>query len=298
MAIINGMYIHVVDESASWEVTATSHPVESGLPLTDTVVARALSLSLSGKIVDYGNVKASEVITKLKQWQSSGSLIEYQGNEIASGMQIRSLETDRPNTVYGGADFSMELVQVRIAKSAYVPKKTNTSTSTGGTTAQKTEAKKPENLNIKVGDVVVFKGGPVYSSSDAKKAAANRNRSTCKVTKISTASYSVHQYHLISNDGGKVYGWVDKKNIEGKASTSTSGKTNAGTQQTKSSSKSSSKKAVYHKVKKGDTVWALVRKYKTGKSESWVISNNPKAFSRKGDARTLQIGKKLLMGYK
>ena len=287
MAIINGLYIHVIDESASREVDATSHAVESGLPLTDTVSLKPLNISLSGKIVDYGNVKASEVIAKLKKWQASGSLVEYRGNEIASSMQIRSLETDRPNTIYGGAEFSMELVEVRIAKSSYVPKKTST-------TAKKTEAKKSENLEIKVGSVVVFKGGGVYRSSDAKKAAATRGRSTCKVTIISKASYSVHQYHLISTDGGKVYGWVDLKNIEGAETTGTSGKTNAGTQQTKAGSK----KEVYHTVKKGDTVYALVNKYKTGKSVSWVINNNPKAFSRKGDATTLQIKKKLLMGYK
>ena len=93
-----------------------------------------------------------------------------------------------------------------------------------------------------------------------------------------------------------VYGWVDKSNIEGVASTSTSGTTNAGTQQVKNGSGS----AVYHTAKKGDTVWSLVNnKYKNlGKSVSWVINNNPKAFSRKGDATTLQIGARLLMGYK
>ncbi len=289
MAIINGLYVHVTDESISRDVNATSHPVESGIPLTDTVKAQALALSLSGKIVDFGTTKADSVIAKLKKWQDTGGLIEYRGRNVASSMQIRSFETSHPNTNSGGADFSMELTQVRIAKSAYVPKKESTK-------KKETAAKKPENIEIKVGDKVVFKGGPVYKSSDAKKAAANRNRSTCKVTIINTRSWSVHSYHLISEDGGKVYGWVDKKNIEGTAATGTSGKTNAGTQQTKTGSK----KAVYHTVKKGDTVWTLVnKKYKNlGKSVSWVIENSPDAFSRKGDATTLRTGRKLLMGYK
>ena len=40
-------------------------------------------------------------------------------------------------------------------------------------------------------------------------------------------------------------------------------------------------------------------KYKhLGKSCQWVIDNSPSAFSRKGDATTLQIGARLLMGYK
>ena len=288
MAIINGLYVHVVNESVSRGVEATSHPVESGIPITDTVKAKAISLSLGGKIVDYGDKKAAEVIAKLKSWHDSGYLIEYKGRNHLSSLQIRSFDTEHPNTNNGGADFSMELVQVRIAKSAYVPKKSSE-------TEQKAAAKK-DTSKIAVGSTVIFKGGPVYVSSDAKKAAATRGRSTCKVTLISTKSWSIHQYHLISTDGGKVYGWVDGSNIEGVESTGTSGKTNAGTQQTKGGSQS----AVYHTVKKGDTVWALVNgKYKhLGKSCQWVIDKNPSAFSRKGDATTLQIGKRLLMGYK
>lgn len=287
MAILNGLYIHVVRESASREVQATSHPVEDGLPLTDTVKTKALSIKLSGKIVDYDAMKASQVIAKIKSWHESGSLITFRGRNVASNMQIRSFDTDHPNTNSGGADFSMTLEQVRIAKSAYVPKKDST---------KEKEAAAKKNVVLAVGAKVVFKGGSVYVSSDAKKAAATRSRSTCKITKISTASWSVHPYHLISTDGGKVYGWVDKKNIEGVQSTSTSGTTNAGTQQISKGSGT----AVYHTVKKGDTVWALVnKKYANlNKSVSWVINNNPGAFSRKGDATTLQIGKKLLMGYR
>lgn len=224
MAILNGLYIHVVDESMERKVDATSHPVEEGIPTTDTVKAKANVISLSGKIVDYGTMKASQVISKIEAWKEAGTLLLYQGRNVASSMQIRSFDTDHPNTVSGGADFSMTLEQVRIAKSAYVPKKASDK--------KKETAAKADTSKIKVGDKVIFKGGPVYVASDAAKASATRNRSTCKVTKISTKSWSVHQYHLISTDGGKVYGWVDKKNIERIKSTSTSGKTNAGTKQT------------------------------------------------------------------
>lgn len=62
---------------------------------------------------------------------------------------------------------------------------------------------------------------------------------------------------------------------------------------------------VYHTVKKGDCIWNLVTKqYKTLKPKysktmdkcNWVMQQNPSAFSRKGDFRTLQIGKKILIG--
>ena len=79
------------------------------------------------------------------------------------------------------------------------------------------------------------------------------------------------------------------------------------TQQKKTNSDGS---YVYHTVKKGDTVWALVAASKapyknlnrptiSGKSYSacnWVMAMNPSAFSRKGDFGTLQIGKKIIVG--
>lgn len=224
MAILNGLYIHVVDESMSRQVEATSHPVEEGIPTTDTVKLKAPSISLGGKIVDYGTVKADEVISKIQSWQEAGTLLLYKGRNVASSMQIRTFDTDHPNTNSGGADFTLTLEQVRIAKSAYVPKKASDT--------EKESAAKTDVSSVKVGDKVIFKGGPVYVSSDAQKKAATRGRSTCKVTKISTKSWSIHQYHLISEDGGKVYGWVDKGNIECIPPPITSGETDAGTQQT------------------------------------------------------------------
>lgn len=286
MAILNGIYLHVVTENGEREVDATSHPVETGIPITDTVRAKALTISISGKIVDYGNTKAAEVVSKLRHWQSTGALLDYHGRNIASNLQIRGLSTDHPNTNYGGADFSMELTQVRIAKSAYDPTATDANTPPPTIEPEK----------IQVGMKVVFKGGPVYKSSDAKKKAATRKRSTCKVTKISKLEYSIHQYHLKSTDGKKVNGWVDEELIEAPPATGTGIKTHAGTQQGTGTSGT----AVYHKVKKGNTVYNLVtKKYSyLGSSVQWVMDNNPGAFSTPGDATTLQVGKKLLMGYK
>lgn len=286
MALINNLYVFVEDEDVSRDINSTTHPVEKGLPITDTIRSEPLVISLKGKIVQTGNVKASKILSKIIQLQKSGSLIKYSGRNVASNMQIQSFNSSHPYTNAGGLDFDMELKEVRIAKSAY-----DGSKNTGNKTAKNT------NTKIEVGSIVIFKGGAVYKSSDAKTAAARRGRSTCKVTIISTKSYSVHQYHLISNDGGKVYGWVDKSNIETIGSGKTASTTKSGTQQVSSSG---NKKAVYHTVKKGDTVWGLVNNnYKElGTSVQWVIDKNPSAFSRKGDARTLQVGKKLLMGYK
>lgn len=210
MAVLNGMYIHVVDEKVDKGVEAPSHPVEEGIGTTDLVRVNPVTVSLSGKIVDYSAMKSNEVLAKINSLMASGSLISYRGRNVIGNMIIRSFSTSHPNTNSGGADFDMELQEIRIAKSAYVPKKSTT-------------------------------------------------------TKAKTAAT-----------------------------------TNAGTQQVKTSSKTNTKTAVYHPVKQGDTVWALVNNsYKNlGSTCQWVIDNNPSAFSKKGDATTLKVGARLLMGYK
>ena len=285
MALINGIYVFVEKESVSRSIESTSHPTEEGLPITSTIKSNPIEISLSGRIVDNDKYDANTTRAKLHDLMKEGSLITYQGRNLASEMQIQSFDSDHDNRVWGGLTFTMTLKQVRIAKSSYTKKETTTS-------AQRKE--KQQSPKLEVGAIVVFTGGNVYVSSDATKPAANRGRSTCKITIINERSWAKHPYHLISTDGGMVYGWVDKANIEGVPSTSTGSKSNAGTQQV-SEGKGTE---VIHTVKKGDTVWSLVNKYKTGLSCQQVIDNNPKAFSRPGDATTLQIGAKLVMGKK
>lgn len=65
---------------------------------------------------------------------------------------------------------------------------------------------------------------------------------------------------------------------------------------------------VYHTVKKGDCIWSLciTGPYKNLKPSyskpmdkcRWVMSQNQSAFSRRGDFRTLQIGRKIYVGYR
>lgn len=295
MALLNNLYIFVVKEDVNEDVESTSHPVESGLEITDTVRRKPTSISLSGYIVDAGSLKAQEIRASINKLKNEGSLIKYVGNNVVSDMQIQSFRTGYANTTWGGMSFTMELKEVRIAKSAYQPPQQQQPSNSGSNSGSTTTPKPNTATEIKKGSTVVFKGGSVYVSSDAKKAAANRGRSTCTVQNINTKSWAKHPYHLISKDGGKVYGWVDKKDIEGVTTNTTAGKTNGGTQQVTQKSN----KPVYHTVKSGDTIWSLVtKKYKSlGKSSQWVIDNNPKAFAKKGKANTLQVGKKLLMGY-
>lgn len=71
---------------------------------------------------------------------------------------------------------------------------------------------------VKVGNIVQFKGGPVYISSMAAEPTVTRGASKCKCT---IANSNAHPYHLISQDGARVYGWVNASDVEGETVTTT-----------------------------------------------------------------------------
>lgn len=92
---------------------------------------------------------------------------------------------------------------------------------------------------VKVGNIVQFKGGPVYISSSAAEPTVTRGASKCKCT---IANSNAHPYHLISQDGKKVYGWVNAEDVEGETVT-----------EKKTASKKSEKRAF-----KGTEIHAMV----------------------------------------
>lgn len=69
-----------------------------------------------------------------------------------------------------------------------------------------------DNTKIKIGDIVQFKGGNVYGSSDIATATVVKGKSRCKITNVS--ENGKHPYHLISEDKEGVYGWVNSKDVE------------------------------------------------------------------------------------
>lgn len=213
MAFINGLYIFVDSEDTAEDVEGSSHSVEQGIDITDTVKQTPEEISISGTIVDYSVGKidytAKDTRQSLRAIKNAGTLVTYSnGDEILTSMQILGFSTSRSKDVAGGYTYSMTLKKVRIVKNAYVAQ--NTATKDGG----KQQVDKGENDNV------------------------------------------------------------------------------------------------YYTVKKGDCVAALVAEpkapYKNLKREgaksgywgacNWVMEKNPSAFSRKGDFRTLQIGKKILLG--
>ena len=222
MAYINDVYVHVVNESVNRDVLLTTHPTEIGIDLTDTVKAKALVLSLSGLLANTAELKASEALTKLNSMKNNGTIVNYIGRNVINQLQIASFTTSHPNTVSGGCSFELTLQEARIAQNSFV------APSAPEQAVPPANPKPPETADITVGSVVVFKGGSVYTSSDAAKPAATRGRSTCKVTIVNN---NKHGLHLISTDGGKVYGWCDRGNVEMTGGGQTNTQSKAGTQQ-------------------------------------------------------------------
>ena len=85
---------------------------------------------------------------------------------------------------------------------------------TAGGQAQNTQTTaQNSHKSVSKGDTVTFTGGPVYKSSTAAQAAANKNVSSrCKVTAVNEKG--THPYHCVSQDGKGIYGWVDKKSVK------------------------------------------------------------------------------------
>ena len=69
---------------------------------------------------------------------------------------------------------------------------------------------KTQSLMFKVGDIVQFTSGAVYNSSTSHVPTHSRGKSRCKVTQVANAR---NPYHLISEDGAGVHGWVEAVDV-------------------------------------------------------------------------------------
>jgi hypothetical protein len=204
MGFINDLYILAETETVDWDYTTTTHPTETGMPLASTVQKKPTVVSLTGKIVDVDNRTARGIIGRIKNWQKMGWLNTYTGQcGQFRNMQIQDFSADFTHKNNGGADFTMTLQEVRIVESAYVKPLASTI--------------KPVKVDAAVvpaiGDRVTFAGGNVYVASDSKKPASVRPKSTCKITKISNYTWTLHKYHLESTDNAGVCGWVDASKV-------------------------------------------------------------------------------------
>lgn len=161
----------------------------------------------------YKNLKAVKWYRDtLESWKNNGTVIQLiiPAMDINKKMKIRTFQGD-----YEGQELDfyydiafkeyVKLTQVKVEAKKYIvvkkrdPKPVSKPSTGGGNPA------------IKKGDKVRFKGGPVYVSSDAGRAAVNRGAADCNCTIVNS---NAHPYHLIHYSGDMVYGWVNASDCQ------------------------------------------------------------------------------------
>ena len=120
MALLNEHYIFVIDEEVRRGVSISEHPVESGLDITDNVKRNPKVILINGQIV---GKNATQIRDKIEALHHKGQFVKYVGQNVLSKALITEFDTSHPNSIYGGCAFSMEIKEIRIAKSPLVVKK-------------------------------------------------------------------------------------------------------------------------------------------------------------------------------
>lgn len=124
MAKIDKYKIDNMNESTSNSVTTTSYPVEEGFPITDSVQRQPKTYSVSGRIVRKTAKEAETVATAIENLQNKGKMVKYVGRIKASDVLITNFNRSYDVTIANGYTMSLEMQQIRIAKTPYVKKKT------------------------------------------------------------------------------------------------------------------------------------------------------------------------------
>lgn len=137
MALINNIYVFVQKEEFNSNIEVSTHPTEKGIDITDNVKKTPMVLSITGEVV---GKKSKAIVKKLEALHTKGKIVQYIGRRVLRKAQITSFSTAYSNQIMGGCEFSMELKEVRIAKSPYKKKKKSS----------KEKPKKEEKLEIKV----------------------------------------------------------------------------------------------------------------------------------------------------
>ncbi|ULO08937.1 hypothetical protein H1230_09275 [Paenibacillus sp. 19GGS1-52] len=116
MALIDGKYITVENESPDFPITVTEQPVEKGINLIDHVQVQARVLPLTGVIVGPDAAKTRAYLNAAKD---AGQIVSYIGRNAFKGL-ITAFSTGHDYTMADGFTFSMDIREIRTATSSYV----------------------------------------------------------------------------------------------------------------------------------------------------------------------------------
>lgn len=182
MALLNEYYIFVQEEDVKRGVSISEHPVESGLNVTDNVKRNPKVISINGEIV---GADAAKILEKIEALHHNGKYVKYIGSNILSNALITEFDTSHRNTIYGGCAFTMQINEVRIAKSPLVVKKQSSTKSSSSTQQVKkttTTAKKTTTRTYKVkkGDTLWAIAKKYYGSGAKYTTIYNANKNLIK----------------------------------------------------------------------------------------------------------------------
>lgn len=124
MGKLAGYKIANIQESFTNAVNVTSYPTEKGLPITDSVQRQPKTFTITGKILGKNYTEAMKVYNALEKKQNAGTVVTYVGRTTAKNVVIISMQPTFDSTIGNGMSISIELQEIRIAKSPYVKKKT------------------------------------------------------------------------------------------------------------------------------------------------------------------------------
>ena len=118
MAKIGNVEFNLISEGRNHNNEVTQHPVEKGSDIVDHVKNQLLTYSIEGIVGDNENpaTKHQELV---RIW-SSRQVVSYRGRSTLSQCVITSLTTTVDSSSRKGFRFSMEIMEVRIAKPSTV----------------------------------------------------------------------------------------------------------------------------------------------------------------------------------
>lgn len=128
MGKLAGYMIANIQESFTNTVNVTSYPTEKGLSISDGIQRQPKTFSISGKILRKTSSDAEKVVQALEKKQNAGTVVAYAGRTNAKNVVITNIQGSYDSTVGNGLNVTIDLQEVRIAKSPYIVKKTTKTT--------------------------------------------------------------------------------------------------------------------------------------------------------------------------
>lgn len=213
--------------STGYELNAEDNKAVEGSPKSNQRGMKKKSLSFSSTLNLALGIDVRREFESWESWIGQTGILKIGGKKFGPNWLLTSVKPSDVNIDDSGRFRSMKLsytfeendnvsdgsilASVNATRSAVcitastADKSTKKTKNTALASSKKKAASSKE---IAVGDVVNFKGGPHYASSNATSYRAKPKAGPAKVTAISKKAR--HPYHVIHTDKkSTVYGWVD-----------------------------------------------------------------------------------------